>query len=145
MKTLPNRETIIRCYRYANVSCFSDLTEEQMQLLDAAVEKWRYYFTNSSIGILSMMTFTAEKMLSSNGRYTAVTPLEKMYFYVRMIDPEFLFLEAHESGNTIEEIKQLCIQNFRVYDPTLIRHEKEILKVMKNAPDNLWDLERIKR
>ena len=145
MKQVPNKDVIMRFYRLMTSVNYSKLDEEKMKELDAAVERWRYFFVNQSIGLVSLMTFTAEKMITSNGRYTAVTPEEKMYFYIKMIDPQFYFLEAHESGNTMEEIRQLCFLNFRIYDSTLIRHEMALNKVLKNAPEDMWSLNRIKR
>ncbi|MBQ6841285.1 MAG: hypothetical protein IJO63_04130 [Bacilli bacterium] len=145
MKTIPRKETILSFYRYVWKSDFASIDEEKMKALDEAVEYWRYFFTGKSSSLLSMMTFAAEKMISSNGRYTAVTHAEKAYFYIKMIDPELLFLEAHESGNTMEEIRDLCMLNFKLYDPNLIRLEQRLYRVLKDVPEDLWTLERIKR
>lgn len=143
----PNKEVILNFYRLMlKYGCkFEELSDSRIAEIDAAVESWRCFFTNKSYNLLSMMTLTAEKMTSSNGLYTAKTPAEKVYFYVKMIDPQFLFLEAQESGNTIEEIKRLCILNFKLYDPTLINFEKELHKVLKALPEDMWALDRIKR
>lgn len=143
----PNKEVILNFYRLMRkYGCnFAELSDSRIAEIDAAVESWRYFFTNKSYNLLSMMTLTAEKMTCSNGVYTAKTPTEKVYFYVKMIDPQFLFLEAQESGNTMEEIKRLCILNFKLYDPTLISFEKELHKVLKDLPEDMWTLDRIKR
>ncbi|MBE6148855.1 MAG: hypothetical protein E7167_05165 [Firmicutes bacterium] len=141
----PNKNTIMRFYRLMQSSNFANLDETKMQALDEAVNHWRTFFNNKSCGLLSLMTFTAEKMITSNGRYTAVTPEEKVYFYIKMIDPELYFLEAYESGNTMDEIKELCFLNFRLYDPYLIHYEKKLCNVLTDAPDDMWALERIKR
>ena len=145
MIQIPNKEIVIRFYRMMQTSRFANLDENKMKELDCAVESWRSFFIGKSSNLFSLMTFTAERMITSNGRYTAVTPEEKMYFYIKMVDPDLLFLEAHESGNTMDEIKQLCILNFKLYDPFLIRYEKALHKVLIDAPEDMWTLERIKR
>ena len=145
MKTYPNKETILRVYKYVWHSNFEELTDDKIHELNNAVEFWRYFFVNKSSNLLSMMTEAAEKMITSNGRYTAVTHAEKAYFFIKLIDPDFLFLEAHESGNTMEEIRELCLLNFRLYDKNLIRLEQRLYKTLKDVPEDLWTLERIKR
>ncbi|MBE6155197.1 MAG: hypothetical protein E7164_00365 [Firmicutes bacterium] len=145
MVALPNKSVILNFYRSVNNVDFTNLDSDKMIELDEAVEKWRYYFTNNSAGLISFMTFTAERLFTSNGRYTAVTPTEKIYFYIKMVDPNFYFLEAYEAGNTKDEIKNLCLSNFRIYDHFLIHYEKELYSTLLDVPDDLWALNRIKR
>ena len=63
-----------------------------------------------------------------------------------MIDPDLLFLEAYESANTQDELKAFCFQNFGIYDPIMIKLEKEFNKKFLSLSDaDLWSRERIKR
>lgn len=142
---IQKKETIMHFYRLVYGCDFNELNKDKIDELDTAVEHWRYFFVSQSCGLLSLMTFAAEKMITSNGRYTAITPAEKMYFYIKMIDPEFLFLEAYEAGNTINQIKELCLLNFRLYDPMLIRFEKSLYPLLYNDYDYLWTQDKIKR
>lgn len=144
MKSYFNKTTIAKLYCYIRNYTFESLSDEKIKELDDFVDYWRYYFTNDYAGLLSTMTFTAEKMIVSNGRYGVKTWEEKAYFYIKIIDPDFLFLEAHETGNTMQEIKDLCKLNFGIYDPYLIELEKRLYKRLQIKED-LWSRERILR
>ena len=45
----------------------------------------------------------------------------------------------------MDQIKELCMLNFRFYDPNIIRFEKSLSKVLDNIPKDMWALDRIKR
>ena len=143
MKYYFNKETIYKFYgliRNVNFDCFSN---DDIVRIDTLAEKWRYYFCNNCAGILSTMTFVAEKMITSRSGFGVITPEEKAYFYIKIVDPNFLFLEAYETGNSFAEMKKPCMLNFHIYDPIIINLEKKIYK--KFFPDELfWAKERIK-
>ena len=143
MKRYFNKETIIRFYKFIRDVNFESLSDDDFERLDKAVEYWRYFFTNGTTGLLPAMSLTAERMITSNGRHEAKTWEEKAYFYIKTIDPNFMFLEAYESGNTIDEIKQLCYLNFHLYDSFLISLEKKLYKRL-NLQEDLWPRELIK-
>lgn len=139
-----NKKTIAKFY-YMSLNVDFDLLDNiKIEKLNNSVEYWRYFFENQSCGLLTMMTCVAEKMITSTGRYGAVTPEEKLYFYLKMIDPDFLFLEASEVANKTEEVKELCLLNFRIHDPFIIKFEKKLYKRLQYK-EELWARERIKR
>lgn len=140
-----NKDTIVRFYKLMNFTTFNELSEERRAEIDAYVNKWRFFFNNRCLGLRALMTFTAEKMISSNGYYGPKTSQEKMYFYIKMVDPQLYFLEAHESANTMEEERNLCLLNFRIYDPYLIKYEKVLQRELGQFQEELWTLDRIKR
>ena len=121
MKNYFKKQTVVHFYSHIINVNLNNLTDEQIESLEDAVRNWSHFFNHETHGILSRMTFTAEKMTISNGTYGPKTWEEKLYFYIRMVDPNFLFLEAHESGNTMDEIKKLCKLNFGIYDPYIIQ------------------------
>lgn len=119
---------------------------ERRDFIDLYVQMWEPFFTNQSCGILTKMTFTAERMILSAKSFGLHNDDEKAYFYIKMIDPEFLMLEAYESANTKEELMHFCINNFGFYDKFLIGLEKKCNKRFNLIEiDELWSRERIKK
>lgn len=137
MRNYFNKQTVAQFYSRVLKVDLNALTDEQIENLEAAVKNWTYFFNHQTHGMLSKMTFTAERMIVSNGVYGPKTWEEKLYFYIRMVDPNFLFLEANECGNTMDEIKALCRLNFGIYDPYLIQFEKALYKRLGYTED-LW-------
>lgn len=65
---------------------------------------------------------------------------------MKMVDPDFLFLEVYEAANMKDEIKDFSMKNFRIYDGVLIKLEKQFNELfMIYGPNDLWSRERIKR
>ena len=143
MKYYFNKATITKFYGFIRKVNFESFSNEDIVRIDALVEKWRYYFWHDSAGLLTAMTFVAEKMITSKKGFGVESWEEKAYFYIKMLDPDFLFLEAHETANKLSETKELCNLNFHVYDPMIIYLETLIYK--KFFPNELfWAKERIK-
>lgn len=144
MKTIYNKTAIAKFYHMVENANFDLLSDETISLLDYCINKWHYAFYHNTAGLLTRMTLTAEKMTTSNGYLGPKSIEEKLYFYIRMVDPDFLFLEAYEACNKTEELVNCCKLNFHIYDPYLIKFERELYKRL-NLKDDLWSLERIKK
>ena len=92
------------------------------------------------------MHYTAERLITSSRNYGLTNGDEKAYFYMKMVDPDFLFLEVYEAANMKDEIKDFSMKNFRIYDGVLIKLEKQFNELfMIYGPNDLWSRERIKR
>ena len=149
-KEIINKDTIVRFYKLLNYPTFDSLDEQRISELDESIRKDRPGYVNRTIGRLSLMTRVSEKVYVSNQRLGLNTTDEQAYYYVKIIDPDFLFLEAFESANTAEELKALCKQNFGFCDGYLIKLEKSLSKKLKELnpeleEEPLWTRGRIKK
>ena len=139
-----NRSTVKRFYTLIRYHHFATITQERMKKLDEIIEKWRYFFEQNADGYRSKMTFVAEKLITSSKQFGLLNDDEKLYFYVKMVDPNFYFLEAYESANTHREFIELCMLNFHFVDSILTFIEREIndrFRIFND--DELWALDRI--
>ena len=93
MALLFNTNGISHFYELMKNVNFNELTPQKAKEIDELVSYWYNLFHNRTEGRLSLMVYTAEKMTTSNGYYGVISPAEKVYFYVKMVDPEFYFLE----------------------------------------------------
>ena len=141
-----NRETILKFYRLLDFTYFIHLSKERIDEIDKVIEKNRIYFTKDTAILPTLMTFVAEKLLTSAQRYGLQNGDEIAYFYIKMIDSNLLFLEAFESANKEDELKDYCMRNFRIYDRMVINLEKALnkkLKIISN--DDLWSRDTINK
>ena len=144
--TYSKKDTIIKFYKTLKFSNFLRISEEKREILDTIANNWRPFFVNQSIGMSSLMTFVAEKMITSSKNYGLTNGDEIAYFFIKIVDPDLLFLEVYESANKIDEIKELCMKNFRFHDKFLIYLERCYNKRFHEyTPDELWSREKIKR
>lgn len=135
-----------RFYKSLKHVCFRELTEKRRKEIEIMVERLRPYFTSKSNSQLCLMCFTAEKMRVSNRNYGINSDAEKIYFYLKMVDPTFKFLEIYEAANTKEQLKDFLLKNYHFNDPNIIRIEKRMNESLSlyNA-DDLWARESIVR
>ena len=92
------------------------------------------------------MTFTSERLTTSYKNFGLLNGDEVAYFFIKLVDPELLFLEVYESANKVQEIKDYCLCNFRIHDKFLIYLEKCYnIKFKEYSPDDLWARDAIKK
>lgn len=141
-----NKDDIKRFYASLKSVKFYELTEDVRKDIDATVDKYRYYFLNHANSQLCLMCFTAEKMLVSPKMFGCHTDAARLYFYIRMVDPDLKFLEVYEAANTKEQLKDLAYKNFHLYDGCLVKLERYLNRALKlYNEDDLWARESIKR
>ena len=139
-----NRQAIIKFYTSIGFTNFNNLEEERIVAIDDIALRSSFFMAYDTITLGSLMTRCAEKLTTSSRNFGLLNGDEAIYFYIKIVDPDFLFLEAYESANKKEEIKPLCLQNFKIYDPTLIYFEKIFQRKFKlESLKDLWARERI--
>lgn len=146
MQRFFDKQVIIKFYKTLKFNNFKTLNLDRIQEIDEIVERYRPIFINNTIGLLTLMHYTAERLITSSRNYGLTNGDEKAYFYMKMVDPDFLFLEVYEAANMKDEIKDFSMKNFRIYDGVLIKLEKQFNELfMIYGPNDLWSRERIKR
>ena len=139
-------DVINNFYRNLSFTNFESIDEERLKELDKLVLIYRSLFTSQTVGLLSLMTYTAERLNASYRNYGLRNGDEKAYFYMKVVDPNLQFLEVYESANRVEDVKELCKLNFRIHDKFLIFLEKTYNnKFHEYDPDDLWTRDSIKR
>ena len=139
-----NPSAIRNFYRSIKYSHFLNLTPERAAEIDALVDKWRHFFEMDIHSVGQKMTFASERLTTSAKQFKLFTGDEALYFYIKMVDPDFLFLEAYESANTRDQFVALCRRNFGIVDSIFTHLEKEInsrFGIFKE--DDLWSRDRI--
>ena len=125
---------------------FEKLDLERRDFLDALVKKNKLYFHMDTTDTASVATSTATKLVESSIKDAFLNDDEVIYFFIKMVDPEFRFLEVYESVMNIKEMQMTSILNFGYYDNVLIHLEKVYNKKFQVfGPDELWTRESIKR
>lgn len=141
-----NPRTIWNFYQNMNFRNFRNLSSEKIGEIEQRVLKESYFFKGKAPTLGSLMTFTAAKLTSSSRLFSLTNGDEIAYFYIKMVDPDFLFLEAYESANMKDEVKEICMENFHIYDPGLIFIERVFQKKFKPSElENIWARNRIKK
>ena len=141
-----SKENVYKFYTLVSHVDFNSLSIERANEIDAQVLKYSYYFHNKTCGPLDLINFTAEKMRVSNKYYGIYTPEEMAYFFIKMIDPSFLALEAYEAGNTLKEQREISIKNLYYYSLFIIRLEEKINDRFNfYKQDEMCFLERVRR
>ncbi len=123
------KETISRFYSELfgsmEFSNFESIDEERKAELDKLASMWRFRLQTAANGFKSRMNLLAEKLtISYKTTFKLKNGDEVAYFYIQTLDPELRFLEIYEVGNTIEDIRNLCMLNYRIFDKKLIKLEK---------------------
>lgn len=137
---------LISFYKYINGISFDNLSSQRASELDHQVDKWRYYFNQRSSSQRTLMYTAAEKLRVSHKWLGAIDKVEAAYFFVKLVDPDFLFLEASEAACTIQQKNRYMMDNFNIYDPYLPRIEALINKRFNFYDINdIWALDRIKK
>ncbi len=139
-----DKNSINRFYHSLKFTRFNTLTKERAFEIDEYVNNWHTLFYNNSYGFLTLMTFTSLELLLRPNKYHLLNDDEKAYFYIKMVDPDLLFLEAYECANTIDERLELLKKNFGFYDSALIYLEKNLNNHFK-LYTNIWDRNLIKK
>ena len=133
-----NPKTINNFYRNMRFTNFIFLSSDKIAEIDETVKQNRYYFTSRTLSVAQVMTFAAEKLTTSKTNFGLTKGDEVAYFYMRIVDPDFLFLEIYESGNTKDEIIAMSKEYFHLYDSYLIHIEKMYKKRFR--PQELEDI-----
>lgn len=120
-----NPKSIKNFYSTIKYTHFKGLSDERRIELESILNNWRHFFEAELGTFGDKMTFAAERLTTSSKRFGLNNGDETAYFYFRMVDPEFLFLEAYENANTKEEFQSLCKENFGHVDAVITRLEKE--------------------
>ena len=120
-----NPVAIKNFYRSIKYSHFLNLTPERVEEIEALIDKWRHFFETNIVTTGQKMTFVAERLTTSAKQFKLFTGDEILYFYIKMVDPDFLFLEAYESANTRDQFVAICKKNFGLVDSILTHLEKE--------------------
>jgi len=121
-----NGQTIVKFYGLVNKSAFLSISPERREELDRIVEGKMGLLTSNIITIPVLMTHTAEKLITSSKNFGLRNSDEMAYFYIMIVDPDLKFLEAFESASKVDELKEYCFNNFRIYDKTIIGLEKRL-------------------
>lgn len=125
---------------------FNYITEDRFEYLDNLVNEYKLYFSIDTTSMGSLATSAAEKLTKDHSKYGFLNRDEIIYFYIKMVDPEFKFLEVYESVATIKEMRETCILNFGYYDNVIIFFERIFNKKFQIfEPDELWMRDSIKR
>ena len=118
------KEVILKFYKNLGYVNFESIDENRSKELDELVFIYRDTFINETVGLLSLMTYTAERLTISYKNYGLRNNDEKAFFYMKVVDPNLQFLEVYESANMTKDIRELCKLNFRIHDKYLIYLEK---------------------
>lgn len=146
MYTFFKKEVILNFYRSIGLTNFESIDDNRLKELDELVCLYRSTFTSNTVGLLSLMTYTAERLTVSYKTYGLRNSDEKAYFYMKVVDPNLQFLEVYESANMRDEVRDLCKLNFRIHDKYLIYLEKSYNnRFHEYDRDDLWSRESIKR
>jgi len=141
-----NKNSIIKFYKTLKFTNFETISPDRKEELEVIVNKWKNTFILNSVGLQTLMTYTAEKLTTSYKTYGLKNGDEIAYFYIKIVDPDFMFLEVYESSNFDDEICKYCMLNFHFYDKFLIHLEKAYNKYFKEfLPEDLWTRELIKK
>lgn len=146
MKSTIDLKTILKFYRIINFHGFDEITDERREELDEIVLKNKRFFISQATCRQALMTFLASKMITSSKNYGLKNGAEQAYFFINVLDPELQVLAVYEAANTQEEIKDLNLKNFYIYDKFLIALEKSYnVRFQKYQEDELWSRENIIR
>lgn len=144
--TVFNPDAIKKFYSILKFTGFRKLTEDRKQILDTFIAKYRDNFLENSCGPLSLACYTAEKLTTNPKKFSIENDDERVYVYIKILDPDFKFLEAYEMANLKDEVREICFVNFHYYDPNMILFERRYNAIFQEfAPDDLWARESIKR
>ncbi len=140
-----NKQTIFKFYNTLGFTNFGNLSEERITEIDEIVARYSFLMSYGTKSLGSLMTRCAEKLTTSRRNFGILNGDEAIYFYIKTVDPDFLFLEAYETANKKEQIKPLCLENFGIYDSVLIYFEKLFQKRFKlESLEYIWSRSRIK-
>lgn len=146
MKYYANKDVILKFYRLLRLTSFRSISDERRKELDDIVEHYRYFFVSQTCGTFNLMTLVAERLITSYKNYGLQNDDEKAYFYIKIVDPNLMFLEVYEAANKKDEIKDLCLKNFHLHDKYIIYLERLLNNRFQDYdPDDLWSRESIKR
>ena len=131
------KNALIKFYKYvAKQTPKGYLSKKRIAALDKIVASWENYFAPLE-NYKYKMHAVAEKLTTSSRSMGLLNATEMKYFYIKIVDPEFLFLQMSEIAKDQEELKQLCLVKFRIYDSYIIHIEKQINSLLFALNENL--------
>jgi len=85
-RNIYDKNVLYKFYKIVGQCDFSEITLDRKQEIDLLVEKHKYYFINSTCGLLALMTYVAEKLIVSSKSIGLLTISECAYFYVKIVE-----------------------------------------------------------
>ena len=144
--TIFNTNSIKKLYFILKFTGFRNLSKERKEILDRYIAIHRDNFLENSCGPVSLACYTAEKLTTNPKKFTIENDDERVYVYIKILDPDFKFLEAYEMANLQDEVRAICLLNFHYYDSNMVLFERKYNALFKEfSPEDLWTRESLKR
>ena len=144
--TIFNTNSIKKFYSILKFTGFRNLSEERKEILDTYIAIHRDSFLENSCGPVSLACYTSEKLTTNPRKFSIENDDERVYVYIKILDPDFKFLEAYEMANLQDEVRAICLANFHYYDSNMVLFERKYNALFKEfLPEDLWARESLKR
>ena len=134
-----NKDTIMSFYASRRCTGFLMLNESRIPEIESSAALNHEFMAQYTSSLGELMTRCAEVLTTSAQDFGLANGDEVIFFFIKTVDPDFLFLEAYESARKKEDVKPLCLHNLAIYDPYLIYYESLFQRRFKPASlQDLW-------
>ncbi len=121
-----NKEAVNKLYRSLKFSKFVNLSKERMLEIDNLAIAWAESLRNHLVNTPSIMSTIANQLIASRPKFNLASDDEVLYFYVKVVDPKFKFLELSQIAQDKKELINLVIRQFGIYDNVIIYLEENL-------------------
>jgi len=119
-----NPKKIKKFYSSIAYTKFFKLSEDRKSFIEEQVISNITYFKMDTTDYASFVTSVATKLTDKPVYLGLQNDDEILYFYIKMVDPDFLFLEIYESFANKHDMREVALSNLGYYDYTLMMIEK---------------------
>ena len=121
-----NIDTMKKFYQFIDFTNFKLLTQDRIIELDQKAAKIKGEMAKYR-NRMSVMGIVANRLMASSQSLGLKNGDEIAYFYIKVVDDNLLYLELANIATDKEELKDLCIRKFGVYDNVIIHLEKYLV------------------
>ncbi len=117
---------------------FNLIDSERFNELNYKIDKFRKANQVIDVSLKVGIYYSSDKLITS---YTTTYGLkdenELAYFIINLLDSNLNLYNLLKEVKTIEELKQVCFQKYKIYPPVLIKLESRYVKYLNNIEENL--------
>ncbi len=121
-----SKEIINKLYCSLKFNKFTNISKERMAEIDILATSWRESLRNHFVNTPSVMTNIANQLIASRQKFNLANDDEALYFYVKVVDPKFKFLELSQIAKDKKELATLQIKQFGIYDNVIVYIEENL-------------------
>ena len=130
------KEIINKFYSSLKFNKFKNISKERMAEIDNIATYWSERLRYNDNDTPTVMTIIVNQLFASRQKFNLVNDDEVLYFYIKVVDSKFKFLELSQIAKDKKELVILLIRYFGIYDNVIIYLEENLDRRLQELEQN---------